>query len=217
MEPHCDGGSGDFARGGDTSKNLLLRPWQLRHTTVCSSTAPHGDRSQPPRPERERSTRSTTAYGHRSDLSRGRGQEVLQDLEPQVRAATVGYVAAAVLLLAQPVLGGGDTLDAAAVQFFLAQSLLQRQREEEEAAQRLVKEAQEAKYEKKMLVVNRRVRVSPTPAEEAAWRRWMGLDRGGSSSSSSVKKRKKKKRRRKWRRVTTWQYWRRRSLRSCRP
>ena len=47
-----------------------------------------------------------------------------------------------------------------------AQSLLQRQREEEEAAQRLVKEAEEAKekeerkakFEEKMLVVNRRVR-----------------------------------------------------------
>ena len=54
-------------------------------------------------------------------------------------AATVGYVAAPVPLLAQPVLGGGDTLHAATVQFLLAQSLLQRQREEEEAAQRLVK------------------------------------------------------------------------------
>ena len=67
-------------------------------------------------------------------------------------------------------------------------------RDEEEAAQRLVKEAEEAKekeerkakFEEKMLVVNRRVRDGiATPAEEAAWRRWMGLvprppvERGG--------------------------------------
>ena len=56
------------------SKCLLLRPWQLRHTTVRSSTAPHGDRSQPPRPVRERSASSTTAYGHRSDFSWRCGQ-----------------------------------------------------------------------------------------------------------------------------------------------
>ena len=122
---------------------------------------------------------------------------------PQGAAATVGYVAAPVPLLAQPVLGGGNTLDAAAVQFLLAQSLLQRQRDEEKAAQRLVKEAEEAKekeerkakFEEKMLVVNRRVRDgTATPAEEAAWRRWMGLV-PGSSSSSSGKRRKRKKRR----------------------
>ena len=60
---------------------------------------------------------------------------VLKDPAPQ-GAVTVGYVAAPVPLLVQPVLGGGNTLDAAAVQFLLAQSLLQRQRDEEEAAQR---------------------------------------------------------------------------------
>ena len=127
---------------------------------------------------------------------------LLDPPRPQ-EAATVGYVAAPVPLLAQPVLGGGNTLDAAAVQFLLAQSLLQRQRDEEEAAQRLVKEVEEAKekeerkakFEEKMLVVNRRVRDgTATPAEEAAWRRWMGLV-PGSSSSSSGKRRKRKKRR----------------------
>ena len=35
VEPHCDGGRGDFARGGGTSKCLLLRPWQLRHTSTA--------------------------------------------------------------------------------------------------------------------------------------------------------------------------------------
>ena len=129
-------------------------------------------------------------------------------LEPPLpqEPATVGYVAAPVPLLAQPVLGGGDTLDAAAVQFLLAQSLLQRQREEEEAAQRLVMEAVEAKekeerkakFEEKMLVVNRRVRDgTATPAEEAAWRRWMGLVPGSSSSSSGKRRKRKKKRKRK--------------------
>ena len=91
------------------------------------------------------------------------------------------------------------------MQFLLAQSLLQRQREEEEAELRKVKEAEEAKekeerkakLEDKMLAINRRVRDgTATPAEEAAWRRWMGLERGGPSSSSSGNRRKRKKRRR---------------------
>ena len=135
----------------------------------------------------------------RGQTLRPRGQT------PQVRAATFGYVAAAVPFLAQPVLGGGDSLDVTAVQFLLAQSLLQCQREEGEAAQLRAKEAEEAKekkerkakYGEKMLAINRRVRDDPaTPAEEAAWRHWMGLVRGGSSSSSSVKRKKKKRRRR---------------------
>ena len=60
-----------------------------------------------------------------------------------------------------------------------------------EAEEAKEKEERKAKFEEKMLVVNRRVRDGiATPAEEAAWRRWMVLDRGG-SSSSSVKKEEK--------------------------
>ena len=59
---------------------------------------------------------STSAYGHKRPSTHAR-PGVLEEPEPQVRAATVGHVAAAGPLLAQPVLGGGDTLDAAAVQF----------------------------------------------------------------------------------------------------
>ena len=44
-----------------------------------------------------------------------------------------------------------------------------------EAEEAKEKEDRKAKFEEKMLVVNRRVRDgSATPAEEAAWRRWMG-------------------------------------------
>ena len=82
----------------------------------------------------------TAPRGQKQARSGGVEREVNYEprlLDPPLpqEAATVGYVAAPVLL-AQPVLGGGDTLNAAAVQFLLAQSLLQRQREKEEAAQR---------------------------------------------------------------------------------
>ena len=139
---------------------------------------------------------STTRYGDRC-------------LHPRGSPVTVGYVAAAVPLLAQPVLGGGDTLDTAAVQHLLAQTLLQRQREKEEAAHKLEKAAKEAKereerkakYEEKMLVINRRVRDgTATSAEEAAWRRWIGIVPGSSSSSSGTKRKRKKWRRKRTRR-----------------
>ena len=152
-----------------------LRSW-LRHEQMTFAMllaerdhhTPHGDRSRP---------------GAGGELERDVNYEPrLLDLPLPQEAATVGYVAAPVPLLAQPVLGGGDTLDAAAVQFLLAQSLLQRQRDEEEAAEEAKeKEERKAKFEEKMLVVNRRVRDgAATPAEEAAWRRWMGLVPGSS-------------------------------------
>ena len=63
------------------------------------------------------------------------GRAVLRATAPEASTpgdATVGYVAAAAPLLAQPVLRGGDTLDKTAVQFLLVQTLLEPQREEEE-------------------------------------------------------------------------------------
>ena len=87
------------------------------------------------------------------------------------------------------------------MQCLVAQTLLQRQREEEDAAQReeepkeaKEKEKRKANIEEKMLEINCRVRdCTATPAQFAAWRRWMGFERN-SSSTCSVKRRKRKKR-----------------------
>ena len=89
---------------------------------------------------------------------------------------------------------------------FLAQAALDEVRElEEEAARRKVKEAEEAKAkeerlakcEAKMQVINRRVRDgTATPDEEAAWRRWIGIEQSSSSTSTAQKRKKKKKRKR---------------------
>ena len=136
----------------------------------------------------------------------------LEEPQQQVRAATVGYVAAAALLLVQTVLGGGDTLDTAAVQFLLAQTLLVRLREEEmaakeEAEKTAIGEAninaiKEAQFEEKMLATSRKMRhgLPCTPAQEAAWLRWMGIAPSSSSSSADKRsKRKEKRRKRTWR------------------
>ena len=73
---------------------------------------------------------------------------------------------------------------------------------EEEAARRRVKEAEEAKakeerkakYEAKMQVINRRVRDgTATPAEEAAWRRWIGIEQSSSSTSTAQRRKRKMK------------------------
>ena len=93
---------------------------------------------------------------------------------PQVRAATVGYVAAAAPLLMLPVLGGGDTLDDATVSFLLAQALLERQelQEMEDAAKS--REEVRLKKERKMARIVRQVAAgSPVaPDDLAAWQRW---------------------------------------------
>ena len=181
----------DTATAAARRRQRRLRSW-LRHErmTVAMLLAESDHHTAPRGQKQARSGREERKVNYEP-----------RPLDPPLTdgAATVGYVAAPVPLLVPPVLGGGDTMDAAAVQFLLAQSLLQRQREEE-AAQRLVKEAEEAKekeerktkFEEKLLVVNRRVRDgSATPAEEAAWRRWMGLVPGSSSSSSGGRGRKR--------------------------
>ena len=123
------------------SRERQLRAWH-RHvrTTVAMElvTALHHSAQRPKSrvvewPSEEEVHEKYAAPRRRTRPPPGTRPRVLRDLEPQALAATVGYVAAAVPLLAQPVLGGGDTLDAAAVQFILAQTLLQRRREEEEA------------------------------------------------------------------------------------
>ena len=123
----------------------------------------------------------------------------------QLEAATVGYVAASTPLLVVASLAGGDDVDATTVSYLLSVALAKKKEEEEKEKEVKEKEAEEvkareerkAKLEEKMLVINRRVRDgAATPAEEAAWRRWMGIA-PGSSSSTSGKRRKRKKRRKK--------------------
>ena len=106
-------------------------------------------------------------------------------------------------LLVVASLAGGDEVDATTVSYLLSVALAKKKEEEEKETEVKEKEAEEvkareerkAKFEEKMLVINRRVRDgAATPAEEAAWRRWMGIA-PGSSSSTSGKRRKRKKRR----------------------
>ena len=82
--PRMDESSGQPMSAAQRRRQRRLRS-MLRHEqqsirmarTRCTlSTALHGARPQPPGPERERSTSSTKAYGHRTDLSRGRGRNL---------------------------------------------------------------------------------------------------------------------------------------------
>ena len=59
---------------------------------------------------------------------------------PQVRAATVGYVAAAGPLLVVPSLAGGDSVDGTALRFLLKQTLALQKEEEEERRRKEVEE-----------------------------------------------------------------------------
>ena len=84
---------------------------------------------------------------------------------------------------------------------FLTRAALEEKRKDEvekkaKAEEAKDREERKAKFEEKTLEVNRRVRDGTAmPAQEAAWRRWMGIAPG----SSSGKRRKRKKRRRRTR------------------
>ena len=60
------------------------------------------------------------------------------------------------------------------------------------------KEKEEAEYERRMQILNRRVRddIPLSPTEYAAWRRWSGLPPLPSSSAGKRRKRKKRRKRR---------------------
>ena len=106
--------------------------------------------------------------------------------------------------LALPSLTGasGEAVDASSLAVLLQFSL---GAQEEEEARRKVKEPEEAKakeerkakYKAKMQVINRRVSDgTATPAEEAAWRRWIGIEQSSSSTSNARRRKRKKKRKR---------------------
>ena len=82
---------------------------------------------------RRRSTRRTSAYGHRWLRLWGCRRVVsLPPGPPQLVAATVRYVAAGTLPLVVVLVAAQDGLDDATVQFLLLQTLLERAAEEEE-------------------------------------------------------------------------------------
>ena len=88
-------------------------------------------------------------------------------------------------LLVVASLAGGDEVDATTVSYLLSVALAKKKEEEEKEKEAEAKEREErkAKFEEKMLEINRRVRDgTATPAQEAAWRRWMGIAPGSSSS-----------------------------------
>ena len=114
--------------------------------------------------------------------------------EPQVRAATVGYVAAPVPVLSMPSLADtmADQVDDRAVQILLQLALERKKREEEKEERR---RAEEEKHERRMQLLNQRVGhdMPLTEAEWAAWRQWMGIVPSSSSSAGTKRKRKKKR------------------------
>ena len=104
--------------------------------------------------------------------------------EPQDRLEAA-RVSAGVPSVAPPPLAvlAAEGVDTSTLRFLAEAALDDVRMLEEEAARRKAKEAEEAKakeerkakYEAKMQVINRRVRDgTATPAEEAAWRRWIG-------------------------------------------
>ena len=197
MDVDCDGPSSARRR-----RERRLRSW-LRHErmTVAAALAEALHHSAP----KVGAVPNNAPWSQKTARASGEHPGVLKEPEVQLEAATVGYVAASTPLLVVASLAGGDDVDATTVSYFLSVALAKKKEEEEKEKEVKEKEAEEvkareerkAKLEEKMLVINRRVRDgAATPAEEAAWRRWMGIA-PGSSSSTSGKRRKRKKRRKK--------------------
>ena len=92
---------------------------------------------------------------------------------PQEAAVTVGYVAAAGPMGCPPRLQGEDGIDDRTTRFLLRANLALK-KEEEKVRRR---EREEAEYEAGMQELNQRVRadIPLSSAEDAAWRRWIGL------------------------------------------
>ena len=178
LEAVLQSAAGNASSGHGTVTSARRLPWSWRRP----STTP---RSGWRRREREWSTRSTSAYGHKPPLQ-GTWPGVLLDPELQVRPATVGYVAAAgAPLLTVPSLGGGDAMDDTSVHFLLEMALLSQEEVEQlrkTEKRKLAREEKERKDKELQEVFVRRT------AEYL-----QGLSQPSSSSSPRKRKRKKKK------------------------
>ena len=152
---------------------------------------------------RERSTRSTSAHGHRRDLSRRCGRVSPPEPEPQVRAATIGHVVAGDgrKTLAMPSLAGaaGEVVDAGTLAF------LTRQAVEDKTKAKQAKETAEAeKLEAEQLEQRLPGDWVPCAAPDGRtyfWHRSSGRSRwalpAGASCDRVKRKKKKKKKKRK--------------------
>ena len=133
---------------------------------------------------------------------------VLKEPEPQIRAFTVGYVAAPVPSVAPPALAApaAEAVDSRALTFLLG-CALEVQRKEEEALreverenekEKLLKESAE-RFVQRMQALDSKISANlPVSKDEwILWRRWSQSRPQPSSSSSSGVKRKRKKKRRK--------------------
>ena len=133
--PRGGGGSGGCAHGGNMSSRPSAWPCPQPSTTVST---------------RWRLARSTTPHGGRAGV---RPEPLEEVSEPQVRAATVGYVAAAgAPLLAVPSLAGGDAIDDTSVNFLLEMALLSPEEVEQlrrAERRKLAREREEKEREKK--------------------------------------------------------------------
>ena len=191
---------GELAGGAaQRRRERRLRSW-LRHerqtvAMVLAEACHHSSGSFPPT-LKERRMASQDAYdalqGQNTARTVGtRPAPLAEAAGPQVRAATVGYVAAAgAPLLSVPLLAGGDGLGNTSVRWLLKVALKKKKEEEEE------RKVQERK-ERVMRDIHRKIHANEevSEAEWAAWRAWHGI--GSSSSGGQKRKRKKRRKRRK--------------------
>ena len=116
---------------------------------------------------------------------------VLLDPEPQVRAATVGYVAAAgAPLLTVPSLGGGDAMDDTSVHFLLEMALLSPEEVEQlrKAERRKLAREEKERKEKERKEMEMQEMIARLTGEYL-----QGLSQPSSSSSPRKRKKRKKK------------------------
>ena len=95
-----------------------MNGWQSRWLWQRRRTTPHEDRSLPQSSGRRRSTRCTTAHGHRSDLLRGSGRASFRS---PGRSAGDSYPTLGLPVLAEV---SGDALDASTVRYLSAAARL---------------------------------------------------------------------------------------------
>ena len=126
----------------------------------------------------------------------GTRPEPLEEVsEPQVRAATVGYVAAAgAPLLAVPSLGGGDAIDDTSVHFLLEMALLSPEEVEQlrrAERRKLAREKEEKELEEKREKERQKAKVKETIARLTA--EFFRVHSQASSSAQRKRKKRKKK------------------------
>ena len=155
----------------DTAPIIRCKRWyvwtntHIKHHVRTTTTTPL---SHPPSPHYTPTTTThsapKSAGPRRTKPSQGQNTVKAGSRAAGRDAVTDGYVAAPVPLLVVAALAGGDNVDATTVSYLLSIALAKKEVEKEEG---------EAKFEEKMLEINRRVRNgAATPAQEAAWRGW---------------------------------------------